>query len=205
LGSFEYHGHFVSNGASSRGIKLFEGAKGYPHSDGGFKLRSVTEGRLSFSKEPLKIDLRTLPCPLEKGDIGCYLLRVQVEQEVWDYMGKSAELKKGIADRLREHFIKLAGTASIHHVSQTENFKNVAEKLKIDLPLNPNSAEFFDKHVRLAFIKVSAEAKKNKEHVSKIEGMALAKYYDIQGYFPNLNSTDETKGLAGFEDLINSR
>jgi len=32
--------------------------------------------------------------------------------------------------------------------------------------------------------------------------MALAKYREMVGEFPRLNSTDETRGLLGLEDLL---
>ena len=199
---YEYHGHFDESGESRRGKVLFDGSEGVPHSDGGFRLRATSEGRLSFSSRPLKTSLEMLPCPLERGDIGCYFVRVRVEDAVWDYIGKSAELDKGISDRLREHLIKIAGTTSIHHVSSTKNFRSLNAELKTDLKLNPNTQEFFDQHVELAFIKVDPEAVQYEQLVAKIEGMALAKYRDMIGEFPKLNNTDETRGLVGFENLL---
>jgi len=159
-------------------------------------------GHLSFSNIPLKTSLETFPCPLERGDIGCYFVRVRVEDTVWDYIGKSAELKKGISDRLREHLIKIAGTTSIHHVTPTRKFSSLNAELRTNFHLNPNTSEFFDDHVELAFIKVDRTAAEYEQHVSKIEGMALAKYREMVGEFPRLNSTDETRGLLGLEDLL---
>jgi len=199
---YEYHGHFDELGESRRGKVLFDGNEGVPHSDGGFRLRSTSGGSLSFSNIPLKTSLETFPCPLERGDIGCYFLRVRVEDTVWDYIGKSAELIKGISDRLREHFIKIAGTTSIHHVSSTKNFAALNAELKTNFHLNPNTPEFFDQHIELAFIKVDRTAVEYEQHVAKIEGMALAKYREMLGEFPKLNSTDETRGLQGLEDLL---
>ena len=199
---YEYLGHFDESGESRRGKVLFDGSEGVPHSDGGFRLRSTMGGHLSFSNIPLKTSLETFPCPLERGDIGCYFVRVRVEDTVWDYIGKSAELKKGISDRLREHLIKIAGTTSIHHVTPTRKFSSLNAELRTDFHLNPNTSGFFDDHVELAFIKVDRTAAEYEQHVSKIEGMALAKYREMVGEFPRLNSTDETRGLLGLEDLL---
>lgn len=206
---YEYHGYFDESGKSTRTEVEFQGELGVPHSDGGFRLRSTSGGSLSFSNIPLKTSLETFPCPLERGDIGCYFVRVRVEDAVWDYIGKSAELKKGISDRLREHLIKIAGTTSLHHVSSTKKFTALNDVLKKDFRLNPNTPEFFDQHVELAFIKIDRVAVEDDRRIrlyeqkaAKIEGMALAKYLEMTGDFPKLNSTDETRGLKGLEDLL---
>ena len=206
---YEYHGHFDESGESGRKKVVFESNEGVPHSDGGFRLRSTSGGGLSFSNIPLKTSLETFPCPLERGDIGCYFVRVRVEDTVWDYIGKSAELKKGISDRLREHLIKIAGTTSLHHVSSTKKFTVLNDELKTDFRLNPNTPEFFERHVELAFIKINREAVEDDRRVrlyereaAKIEGMALAKYREMIGEFPKLNSANETRGLQGLEDLL---
>ena len=151
---YEYHGHFDYSEKSRRGIRTFDGEKGLPHSDGGFRLRSTQSRNLSFSNTPLKTGLDVRPCPLSAGDIGCYFVTVTVNEKFWDYIGKSAEPIAGISGRLREHLIKIAGTASIHHVSGTKNFAKLNEKLKTELSLNPNSPEFFAAHVKLAFVKI---------------------------------------------------
>ena len=199
---YEYHGHFDTAGHSSRGLRIFGGEEGRPHSDGGFRLRSSPSRNLSFSSTPLKTSLDKLPCPLSKGDIGCYFLRIKLGERNWDYIGKSAESQKGISDRLREHFIKIAGTASIHHVSATKNFSRLEKVLRTEFSLNPNSPEFFDTYVQLAFIKIPRNSATATEQVSKIEGMVLARYFQKSGIFPELNDRNETKGLDGFDSLI---
>ena len=68
--------------------------------------------------------------------------------------------------------------------------------LEVDCPA------FFREHVSLAFIKVDRTSKEYAEHVSKIEGMALAFYKEKTGDFPNLNTIDETKGLDGLLPLV---
>ena len=199
---YEYHGHFDTARRSSRGLRIFGGEEGRPHSDGGFRLRSALSRNLSFSSTPLKTSLDKLPCPLSKGDIGCYFLRIKLGERNWDYIGKSAVSQKGISDRLREHFIKIAGTASIHHVSETKNFSRLEKVLRTEFSLNPNSPEFFDTYVQLAFIKILRNSATATEQVSKIEGMVLARYFQKSGIFPELNDRNETKGLDGFDSLI---
>ena len=202
---YEYHGVFGEN--SRRKEVTFEGITGKPHSDGGFRLRSALEGdkiggRLSFSHEDLIDKLEETPCPIKFGDIGCYFVRVKVNDEIWDYIGKSAENKKGIADRLREHLIKIAGTGSLHHVESTSNFDALHKRLREDFNEELNSASFFPDHVSLAFVKVDPDSKTAIETVAKIEGTALAFYVEKKGCLPFLNKTDETKGLEGLAQLL---
>ena len=167
---YEYLGHFDESGESRRGKVLFDGSEGVPHSDGGFRLRSTMGGHLSFSNIPLKTSLETFPCPLERGDIGCYFVRVRVEDTVWDYIGKSAELKKGISDRLREHLIKIAGTTSIHHVTPTRKFSSLNAELRTDFHLNPNTSEFFDDHVELALSRLIARLRSTNSMCQRSRG-----------------------------------
>ena len=211
---YEFHGVFDKNGGSTRQVKAFNGVEGRPHSDGGFRLRSTVNGRLSFSDVPLTEPLVQVPCPLKLGDIGCYFIRITVGDNNWDYIGKSAELKKGISDRLRDHFIKLLGASEIGFSGTTQNYEKVRQELKTLYDLDTNSVEFFKNHVQVSFIKVKrpdaqvCTGCKNplrlqyKEHVSKIEGMALAIYFKEFKNFPVLNSADETKGLTGFKELL---
>ena len=109
---YEYHGLFVKDNNYSKGKKRskkkFNGIEGIPHSDNGFRLRSDNTGFKTFDYIPLKRSLSTLPCPLNVGDIGLYFIRIQIDQISWDYIGRSYEEKRGIMDRLREHFIKIA-------------------------------------------------------------------------------------------------
>jgi len=203
---YEYHGHFAGpDDEKQRQTMEFEGEIGIPNSDGGFRLRSALEGEkgggLSFSRKPLIEKLEKIPCPLRFGEIGCYFIRVKINGEKWDYIGKSAEEEKGIADRLRDHLIKIAGTTSINYLGSTKKFTALYQRIREDYKLKINS-DFFKEHVSMAFVKVDPNSKTKIETVSKIEGMALALYKKINGDFPFLNDTDETKGLVGFEQLL---
>lgn len=198
---FEYHGVFDESGKSSRTPKMINGITGVPHSHNGFRLRSVKGGRLSYSKLPLKNSLDYLPCPLADGEIGCYLIRVNALGRQWDYIGKSRELAHGIWHRLLDHLIKIAGTEDANFNSSTSKFSQMHMDLRLELNIDPNSANFFNDHVKFAFVKVDRSSAEYREHVSKIEGMALAFYKEKLGDFPNLNTTNETKGLDGFSQL----
>lgn len=199
---FEYHGVFDNSGSSTRSPKQINGTWGNPHSDNGFRLRSVEGGRRSFSGRNLKQSLDELPCPLFDGDIGCYLIRIEVQGRCWDYIGKSRELKHGIWHRLLDHLIKIAGTEGANFNSTTGKFSEMHKELAVNQDLNLNSESFFKNHVKLAFVKVDRASKEYAEHVSKIEGMALAFYKEKTGHFPNLNTTNETRGLDGFSPLV---
>ena len=105
-------------------------------------------------------------------------------------------------------------SAEIGSSRTTENYEEVRQELKTQYNLDTNSVEFFKNHVQVSFIKVNRpnaevcpESKKRlkveyKENVSKIEGMALAIYFEHFKVFPALNSAIETKGLTGFEELL---
>ena len=199
---FEYYGVFDESGFSKREQKQVNGVWGKPHSHNGFRLRSTLGGRLSFSNIPLKQPLVDLPCPLQDGDIGCYYIRVEIDENRWEYIGKSRETVHGISHRLVDHFIKIAGTGAANFYGTTSRFYDMNEELKKIYRSDPSNPEFFEKHVKIAFVKVDKTAEEYKEHVSKIEGMALAYYKEKIGEFPNLNSTIETRGLDGFSSLL---
>ena len=199
---FEYYGVFDENSLSRRSPKQIDGIWGKPHSDNGFRLRSNEGGRRSFSNLALEHSLDDVPCPLLDGEIGCYLLRIEVQERRWDYIGKSRELEHGIWHRLVDHLIKIAGTEGANFNESTGKFAAMRKELAAIPDLEVNSPAFFKGHVRLAFIKVERTSKEYAEHVSKIEGMALAFYKEKTGEFPNLNTTDETKGLDGFLPLV---
>ena len=199
---FEYYGVFDETGTSSREQKQVNGVWGVPHSNNGFRLRSSIGGRLSFSKLPLKDSLEELPCPLQDGDIGCYFIRIEINEGRWDYIGKSRELVHGIYYRLLDHLIKISGTGEANFFSTTSKFSEMNEQIKAQQQLDPSQPDFFSKHVKIAFVKVDRTSKEYQEHVSKIEGMALAYYQEKIGAFPNLNTTNETRGLEGLSNLL---
>jgi len=69
-------------------------------------LRSMGRGPL------IGPSLDEVPCPLQRGDIGCYMLRIDLRDNSgdghkWDYIGLCAELRDGIRKRLTDHFRKL--------------------------------------------------------------------------------------------------
>ena len=89
-------------------------------------------------------------------------------------------------------------TVTLKKVACAADFKTLAAIPDIVVV----SPTFFKDHVRLAFIKVDRTSKEYAEHVSKIEGIALAFYKEKTGAFPNSNTTDETKGLDGLLPLV---
>ena len=86
---FEYYGLIDLTGSTTR-TKLItiNGVSGYPHTDNGFRLRSYNKYG-SFKNIELKDDLISVPCPLQKKDIGVYWIKVTLpNKEQWDYIGK---------------------------------------------------------------------------------------------------------------------
>jgi len=105
---FEYYGPVDENAEIRETRKLFGifGKEGHLHTDDGFRLRSMDERPL------IGPSLDELPCPLQRGDIGCYMFRIDLrdnsdDSHKWDYIGLCAELNDGIRKRLMSHFRKL--------------------------------------------------------------------------------------------------
>lgn len=206
---YEYYGDFIDEKIDliKRKAVEVEGRKLFPHSDGGFRLRSALNGEmggdLSFSLRNLNETLEETPCPLKFGDIGCYFVRVNVNGKKWDYIGRSREKTKGITERLRQHLLKIVGNASIHHQRTTQNFADMHKRLTTDLNESINSA-FLQKYVSIAFVKVQPDEDpdKNTKTVSRIESMALALYEQKYEHPPLLNKANETKGIERFTELL---
>ena len=202
---YEYHGVFCEDHnqlTRQRNKKSFNGVDGIPHSDGGFRLRSENTCRKSFDKVPLKIPLSTLPCPLNKGDIGLYFIRIQINRNKWDYIGRSYEEHKGIMDRLRDHFTKIAGTNLTNYGQDTVKFSELKDELFKNEGINTNTAEFFNKYVKIAFLKTDKTEIDRNEKNAKLEDMAFAFYIGVTGDIPKLNKTKEVRGLEGLNFLI---
>ena len=206
---YEYYGDFIDEKIDliKRTPVKVMGRNLIPHSDGGFRLRSALSGEiggdLSFSRRDLEETLEETPCPLKFGDIGCYFVRVNVNGEKWDYIGKSSEKKKGITERVRQHLLKIVGNASIHHKETTQNFADMHKRLTKDLNKSLDSG-FLQKYVSIAFVKVQPDEDldKNTKTVSRIESMALALYEQKYGHPPLLNKANETKGIDDFAQLL---
>ena len=69
--------------------------------------------------------LKDLPCPLKIGDLGLYFIRIKKDKNQYDYIGKSWEKKKGIMDRLKGHFQKIAGTSKNGNTGETVKFNDM--------------------------------------------------------------------------------
>jgi hypothetical protein len=108
---FEYYGPVRHNSEKSENRHIYKifGKEGNLFTDDGFRLRSMTsfEGQKKLVGKTLDEE----PCPLNKGDVGCYMFRVDLtckgDEHKWDYIGLSAEKTDGIRKRLTSHFRKL--------------------------------------------------------------------------------------------------
>ena len=172
---------------------------GTPHTDNGFRLRSYNpNASSSFKKIDLKYSLSDKPCPLTKGDIGVYWLKIICENDRWDYIGRSYD---GIPNRLKEHFSKIAGTTELADFEDPKKFKEMRKDIKKKYNIITWKPEFFDNHIEIALVKIDRNKTYHKEKINKIEGLALATYKRLNGNFPNLNDKNETVGLEGFDEL----
>jgi len=206
---YEYYGLIDDLSDNNRSTKTltYLGKTGKPHQDDGFRLRS-NPSPASAASTPLKHSLESLPCPLEKGDIGCYWIKIAIPDQLeLNYIGQCTERTWGISKRLTDHFRKLCAIPDsseisweqIRGISPTKRFSSASQKIKVDLGMDltdPKTA-FFERFVKVKFIKVPASKTADKK-IHRIEGMALAAYKAQFGLFPELNDKDETIGLEGF-------
>jgi len=205
---YEYYGFIDDTGEVNRSKKVFSYLEktGKPHQDDGFRLRSNPNPATAAGVQ-LREELTTRCCPLVRGDIGCYWIRIEVPgQLLRDYIGQCNERIWGISKRLTDHFRKLCSIPDssdltwrdIRGVTQTHRFNEASKFIKIELKIDltdPGTA-FFDQYVKVKFIKI-VDAPTADKKIHRIEGMAMAAYRAHYGKFPHLNSTDETIGLEG--------
>lgn len=210
---FEYYGLFDESGKSSRKEVEHDGKRGKPHSDNGFRLRSRSANRLSFSDKELIKTIEEVPCPLHYGDWGCYFVRVVLGNECWDYIGKAKDSghqkSYGIWYRLYHHMIKIAGTTGANSGKSTVNFDAMRERASMIQRLEVNSPEFFSRNVKVALLKIDNKDNNMSRNLSALaEQNAHRLYKEIRGHLPKLCDKDESKnsqstyGVAGIVDLI---
>ena len=171
---YDYQGPIDESNSSASTFKvLWLGKKGPLHTDNGFRLRNYNGG--SFKHTHAEVS-----CPLSKKDVGVYWIKIQFKNRRWDYIGQCAEKKSwGIHKRLIDHFSKIAGFVgkSFRKHSDTKNFRDMKNYFK-SINLDTTLPDFFDKNVKLSFVKVPHK-KKLSEEVSKIEGMSLQNFKNI--------------------------
>jgi hypothetical protein len=173
-----------------RGIVTFEGKTGPKHTDNGFRLRSASPGtRNSWSGVDLKESLQKVACPLDPEDRGVYWITVTLsDSSRWDYIGEADG--EAIWERLIQHFIKMAGTTDfIGKTSDAEGYRKFRKYMK-----DNNLTLDFNKDVAVSFNKVK-QTKDSKKKIHKGEGMAIEAFKNLFGYYPVLNTRDETTEL----------
>jgi len=179
-----------------RGVVTFEGKTGPKHKDNGFRLRSdIPNNRISWYGIDLKRSLDEVPCPLSADDRGVYWITISLtDNSRWDYIGEADG--ESIWERLIQHFIKIAGTTDyIGKTSDAAGYKTFRDYLKKnDLSID------FDRDISLRFNKIK-QSKDSKKKIHKGEGMAIESFKNQFGFYPNLNTRDETTELMeGFSD-----
>jgi hypothetical protein len=105
-------------------------------------------------------------------------------------------------DRLRDHFTKIAGTNLTNYGQDTVKFSELKDELFKNEGINTNTAEFFNKYVKIAFLKTDKTEIDRNEKNAKLEDMAFAFYIGVTGDIPKLNKTKEVRGLEGLNFLI---
>ncbi len=193
---FEYRGLIAKPGETlRRKTKVkWKGSIGFLHRDNGFRLRSFNYTRGSFSNIDLAPSLEALPCPLSRGDLGVYWLRIKTPQRRYNYIGCSHSKNTGIFTGLVHQFTNMAGTSEYSSgYSDTNKFKVFREGLgKFDT--DTDLAEFLKENVEIAFIKVTEN---QISEIVKIREIKTQEFKEKFGYFPELNSRDEKIGLEG--------
>ena len=204
---YEYYGVFdYSNKKRKRSLMTINGILGHPHTDGGFRL--ISDENTGFTHIKLKNQNQKKLCPLNKGDLGLYFLRIIINNKHWDYIGMSRELKHGIMERLKDHFNKIAGTSKAINKTDTDNFSKLRKIFLNDLLIKTDEKVFFEKYVKLSFLKTfnKEENKPCKKELeifhSEIEKIILANYEGLKGHIPYLNEKKEFYGLDNFKNLV---
>lgn len=186
----EYYGLINTHtDVNKRGTVTINGITGSKHTDNGFRLRSKRPaGSSSFKGILLVFTLEELPCPLDPDDRGIYWITIILSDgSRWDYIGEADG--ETIWERLRRHFIKMAGTGEFNHTSDASGYKKFREYLK------ENNLEIdFNRDVTVSFNKVK-QTKESKKKIHKGEGMAIEAFKNLFGHYPNLNTRDETTEL----------
>jgi hypothetical protein len=230
---FEYHGLIWQKGDlgkdSTRDHKIFThlDKTGTLHTDDGFRLRSHYDARTSFPKET-KISLDEVKCPLLRGMVGCYHIKILHNHKQWDYIGQCSETKDGMRKRITHHFRKICNIpdhpsqpelsekerytqrdASARGMSEGESrdikFKDLGKKFLDKYNIDPSNPEdiFWD-HVQIRFVYVDHKKKNFKKMIEKIEGLAIITFcYENEGP-PKLNSKNEILGMANFSEKVDN-
>jgi hypothetical protein len=224
---FEYHGVIQGDPGRARSKKLRQhlGKKGTLHSDDGFRLRSHYASNGSFPNET-KILQDEVKCPLLKGMVGCYQIRISHQGVHRNYIGQCAELDDGMRKRITQHFRKLCNipdhpyqlklpkkdrytkddargmpTGEKTDIKFKELGKMYREKHNID-PSDPEG-QFWDL-VEIRFVHVDPKKKNFKKKIEKIEGLAIIAFIFENECPPELNSKNELVGMVNFSNKLDN-
>ena len=228
---FEYHGLIWQKGDpgrdSTKDHKVFThlGKTGTLHTDEGFRLRSHSYAGTSFPKET-KILLDEVECPLEKGMVGCYHIRISYNKEKWNYIGQCSELQNGMRKRITQHFRKICNIPD--HPYQIKlpkkdrytkddargfkggektdtKFKELGKTFREKHKIDPSDPEerFWDL-VKIRFVHVDPKRLYFKKKIEKIEGLAIMAFIFENKIPPELNSKNELVGMANFSTKVDN-
>ena len=226
---FEYHGVIQSDPGRARSKKLREhlGKKGTLHSDDGFRLRSHYAPNGSFPNET-KILMDEVGCPLFRGMVGCYHIRISHKKKKWNYIGQCAEEKKdGMRKRITQHFRKLCNIPDHPYQLNLKNKKDRYTKddargmprgEKTDIKFKELGKMFREKHnidpsdpeerfwdlVEIRFVHVDPKKKNFKKKIEKIEGLAIIAFIFENECPPELNSKNELVGMVNFSKKLDN-
>lgn len=224
---FEYHG--VIQGDPGRGtckkLRQHLGKKGKLHTDDGFRLRSHYAQNGSFPKET-KISMDELKCPLLRGMVGCYHIRISYKKEERNYIGQCAELKDGMRKRLTQHFRKICNIPDHPYQLKLpkkdrytkDDARGMPKGEKMDMKFKELGKMFQEKHnidpsnpeerfwdlVEIRFVHVDPKKKTFTKKIEKIEGVAIATFILENKCIPELNSANELVGMKNFSKKLDN-
>jgi hypothetical protein len=229
---FEYHGLIWQKGDPGRDstknhkVLTHLGKTGTLHTDDGFRLRSHYDAGASFPKET-KILLDEVECPLLRGMVGCYHIKISHNKEEWNYIGQCSELTNGMRKRITQHFRKICNIPDHPYQIKLSNkkvrytqkdvrgmsggedrdikFKNLGKTFQDKYHIDPSDPEgqFWDL-VKIRFVHVDREMKTFKKKIEKIEGLAIMAFIFENKRPPELNSKNEVLGMANFSKKVDS-
>ena len=101
-------------------------------------------------------------------------------------------------NELRDYFTSPISNKSMITNDIPDPFVNLHQAFEDQFDTLQNIQNFFSNNVYLRYSPYKA-SKKEKEIISKGEGLALREYFHKYKAYPYLNSRDETSGLVGFD------
>jgi len=189
---YEYHGLVKSGLRTYRSENIiWNGLKGKPLQDNGFRLRSKNYGKLgSYYSLPLEVPLEKKICTLNEKDIGVFFVKINYNHnKSFHYIGTSLKYSFGIHQGLLGIFILIAGTCKFAGGSYKEDRTKFIEMRKFftDKKIDTSTPIFFKNSVYISFFKI-LKSDKILAQTLRSKEVTLNIFKNFFNFEPELNS-----------------